>query len=506
MSSKPSHPAPTLQPDTSKVLTLPPRAVEPSPDSVATARRARERRRRLAFLFPLSLMALDAAMIGLAFWLAFRLRLFTDYVEPLVFADYYPMLAIQMAAMVTTYFFYRLYNRKRVMSPVDEFGRVLAGTSVGNVITLAATSFLFKNQSEFDYPRLMIVYAWALTILFVTVGRYLHGRVQGGIRAAGIARERVLVVGGGETASVILNAIQRSPGLGYEVVGVVRAGGANGYKDLPATLLGTVDELPQLIDRLGIDEVIIGLPEANHQEIISIIAQAQREKVSIKVFPDLFQFMAGEMTIGDLNGLPLLTVRDIALQGWKLGVKRMMDVALSAAVLIAISPLMLLLAILIKLESAGPVFFTQERMGLDAKPFRMIKFRSMRQDAEAVATWTTEGDPRITRVGRFIRRTSLDEFPQFINVLLGEMSIVGPRPEQPQYVAQFQQSIPRYMDRHREKAGVTGWAQVNGLRGDTSIFERTKYDLWYIENWSLTLDLKIMIRTALKFLFDRSAY
>ncbi|MBA3533140.1 MAG: exopolysaccharide biosynthesis polyprenyl glycosylphosphotransferase [Ardenticatenales bacterium] len=226
----------------------------------------------------------------------------------------------------------------------------------------------------------------------------------------------------------------------------------------------------------------------------------------MKVFPDLFQFMAGEMTIGDLNGLPLLTVRDIALQGWKLGVKRLVDMLLSGMALVALSPLMLLIAILIKLESPGAVFFTQERMGLDARPFRLIKFRSMRQDAERHATWTTENDPRVTRLGRFIRKTSIDELPQFINVLLGEMSIVGPRPEQPQYVEQFQQSIPRYMDRHREKAGITGWAQVNGLRGDTSIYERTKYDLWYIENWSLTLDFKIMLRTAVKMLFDRSAY
>jgi exopolysaccharide biosynthesis polyprenyl glycosylphosphotransferase len=204
--------------------------------------------------------------------------------------------------------------------------------------------------------------------------------------------------------------------------------------------------------------------------------------------------------------LPLLTVRDIALRGWKLGVKRAVDMMLSAAILVLFSPLLLLIAFLVKLESKGPVFFTQLRMGLDAKPFRMIKFRSMRQDAEQVATWTTENDPRVTRIGRFLRKTSLDEFPQFINVLLGEMSIVGPRPEQPRYVEEFRQAIPRYMDRHREKAGVTGWAQVNGLRGDTSIYERTKYDLWYIENWSLVLDFKIILRTAFKFLIDRSAY
>jgi exopolysaccharide biosynthesis polyprenyl glycosylphosphotransferase len=177
------------------------------------------------------------------------------------------------------------------------------------------------------------------------------------------------------------------------------------------------------------------------------------------------------------------------------------------AALIVLSPLMMLTALLIKLDSRGPVFFVQERMGLDSKPFPVLKFRSMRTDAEAGGPgWTVKDDPRVTRLGRFIRRTSVDELPQFINVLLGEMSLVGPRPEQPAFVERFRQMIPRYMERHREKAGITGWAQVNGLRGDTSISERTKYDLWYIENWSIWLDIKILIRTVVRFLSDRNAY
>ena len=503
-SSMPAHQASAKS--KGRILTLPPRAIEPAAGSVVAAQLARQQRRRASFLFPLSLIVIDALMIGVAFFMAFRLRLITDYIGPLSFTNYYPLLAIQMSVMITTYFFYQLYNRKRVMTAIDELGRVLAGTSVGNVITLAVASFFFKNQVEFNYPRLMIVYAWALTILFVTIGRYVHGQIQWSLKSAGIAREKVLVVGGGETAQVILNAIERMPGLGYEAIGVIPAGPVFQENQFSVPIVGYVEQLPTLIQRLGIDEVIIGIDDASNDEMVEIINLAQGAKVGVKVFPNLFQFMAGEMTIADLGGLPLLTVRDIALQGWKLTLKRLVDVVFGAMLLVLFSPLMLIIAILIKWESNGPVFFTQIRMGLDAKPFRMIKFRSMRQDAEKHSTWTVEGDPRVTRIGRFIRKTSLDEFPQFINVLLGEMSIVGPRPEQPQYVKEFQKNIPRYMDRHREKAGVTGWAQVNGLRGDTSIFERTKYDLWYIENWSLTLDFKIMIRTALKFLIDKSAY
>ena len=238
-----------------------------------------------------------------------------------------------------------------------------------------------------------------------------------------------------------------------------------------------------------------------------LISECERGKVVIRVFPDVFQIMASQVSIDDLGGLPLLTVRSIALSGWKRTAKRLMDVVGAACGLVLISPLLMLMAALIKLDSRGPVFYAQERMGLDARLFQIIKLRSMRQDAEIHgAGWTVEDDPRTTRLGRFIRRVNVDELPQLINVLIGEMSLVGPRPERPIYVNQFRRSIPRYMDRHWEKAGMTGWAQVNGLRGDTSIVERTKYDLWYIENWSLLLDVKILLRTILDWVKPPNAY
>jgi len=198
--------------------------------------------------------------------------------------------------------------------------------------------------------------------------------------------------------------------------------------------------------------------------------------------------------------LPLLNVRDVALRGWRLSLKRVVDLLMSSIGLVLLSPLMMLIAALIKLESRGPVFFFQDRVGLDGKDFKIFKFRSMRANASEESQWTVAEDSRRTGLGRFIRRFSIDELPQLINVVLGDMSLVGPRPEQPQFVEKFQESIPRYMERHREKAGITGWAQVNGLRGDTSIEDRTRYDLWYVENWSLWLDFKIIIRTVFKVL------
>jgi Undecaprenyl-phosphate glucose phosphotransferase len=263
-----------------------------------------------------------------------------------------------------------------------------------------------------------------------------------------------------------------------------------------------------MIREHGIQEVIIARPELGHQEVLTIISRCEGGQVGIRIFPDLFQIIATEVSIGDMGGLPLLTVRDIALRGWKLTLKRAVDLAITAIGLVFLSPMLVLVSLAIKLDSPGPVFYAQERMGLDAKPFWCLKFRSMRSDAEARGPgWTTENDPRVTRLGKLIRRFSIDELPQLINVLLGDMSLVGPRPERPIYVEQFRRSIPRYMERHREKAGLTGWAQVNGLRGDTSIAERTKYDLWYIENWSLWLDFKIMLRTFANIILgDRHAY
>jgi Undecaprenyl-phosphate glucose phosphotransferase len=306
---------------------------------------------------------------------------------------------------------------------------------------------------------------------------------------------------------MIQQKIIHSPALGYRVVGYVTHEENAPKAILGAPVLGRIEDIPRIINEQAVDEVIVAMPEASRREILDILSLCDAGKVSIRVFPDVFQIIAAELSIGALNGLPLLTIRDPAMRGWRLAVKRAMDIILSALGLIFLSPMMLLTALLIKLDSPGPVFYYQERMGLDARPFWMIKYRSMRQDAEKDGPgWTRENDPRRTRLGAIIRRLSIDELPQLINVLLGDMSLVGPRPERPIYVEQFRRSIPRYMDRHREKAGITGWAQVNGLRGDTSIAERTKYDLWYIENWSLMLDIKILIRTVLKIFTDRQAY
>ena len=418
------------------------------------------------------------------------------------------MMAIQVFTMLILYFFSRLYDVKRSMPRLDEFYRIFAATSIGTVITIASTTFLFKNTAlELDFPRAMVIYAWLLTVVLVTAGRSLLVLVRNWLRRRGLWSDRLLIVGTGDVGRMILQKVRQMPRLGYEVVGFIDGDDPPVEEIMGVPVLGGIDDIPELIKEHEIEEVIIGRPELAHQEVLAIISRCERGQVGIKIFPDLFQIIATELSIGDLGGLPLLTVRDVALRGWKLTLKRTVDLLGSAVGLVILSPILMLVAVIIKLDSPGPVFYAQERMGLDAKPFWCLKFRSMRTDAEKDGPgWTVESDPRVTRLGRLIRRLSIDEFPQLINVFVGDMSLVGPRPERPVYVDQFRRSIPRYMDRHREKAGMTGWAQVNGLRGDTSIAERTKYDLWYIENWSLWLDFKIILRTFFSLLGSRHAY
>lgn len=465
-------------------------------------------------LFAITLILSDILMTAGAFVLAYHLRTWIPWPNPPInlspLRNYSGMLATQVVTIFLVFFFYRLYHQTRAVSRVDEFYSIFGAVSIGTMMSVALSSLFFKNSIlDLDFSRMMIVYAWLLTLILVTLGRVIHHALRSCAQARGWGRDRVIIVGTGDVGQMVLQKILYSPELGYKVAGFVTRNGAPPPASavLGAPVLGNADELPRLIDEHAINEVIIALPEASHQEILNVIAHCDRSTITIKVFPDVFQFIAGQVSIDDLGGLPLLSMRDVAMRGWKLTLKRLMDIVGSAAGLVFLSPLMLLTALLIKLESPGPVFYAQERMGLDARPFMMLKFRSMRQDAERDGPgWTRPNDPRRTRIGAFLRRLNIDELPQLINVLLGEMSLVGPRPERPVYVEQFKSSIPRYMDRHREKAGMTGWAQVNGLRGDTSVAERTKYDLWYIENWSLLLDIKIIIRTLFRAFTDRNAY
>lgn len=455
---------------------------------------------RVRTLFTIVLVIMDFLLIGIAFVLAYQLRVSVDWPEPLAnrlpLADYLPMLLTQAFSIVGVLFLNRQYYMPRSVSRIDQILYVFISVSIGILLAVALTTIFLRNDRAIsDYPRTMLVYNWLFTTISLIIGRLIINWVRKRLQDRGIGKDRVILVGTGDTARMILQRIVWSPDLGYDLVGIVNGNG-NEADILGVPILGQPEDLPDLITEYQVDEVIVAIPEKGHRETLHVISYCERGRVTIKVFPDLFQYITTTAGIEDLGGLPLLSVRDYALRGYLLALKRIIDFLGAAVGLVVLSPLMFLTALAIKVESPGPVFFVQPRMGLDGREFMMIKFRSMRTDAEKDGPgWTVKNDPRQTRLGGLLRRLEVDELPNLINVLLGEMSLVGPRPEQAYYVEQFRRFVPRYMDRHREKGGMTGWAQVNGFRGDSSISERTKFDLWYSENWSILLDTKILLRT-----------
>lgn len=452
-------------------------------------------------------------MLVTAFALAYHTRnaldLFTIPINPARLEQYVPMLLLHVVTTLVVFYGSQLYHLARSVSTLDQMRRILGATLLGGVLAyglqgLILEQLLIATEYQVAYPRSLFFYVLLYSIVFVELGRSLYRGLRGWLRRRGLDNETLLIIGAGEVAQDITARIRADAGMGYSLIGVV-ARDRNGRVNLAGVeVIGGFADIPQLIDSHAVEQVIIALPEAHREELEELINLCRRGQVDIKVFPDMFSWVAGDLNVDELGGTPLLTVRDIALRGWKLSLKRGMDLVFSFCGLVLLSPFLMLTALLVRLESAGPVFYIQERMGLDGQPFPMIKFRSMYADAEQSGPgWTTEDDPRRTRLGTFIRRSNWDEIPQLINVLLGHMSLVGPRPERPVYVTRFQDQIPRYMERHQEKSGMTGWAQINGLRGDTSIAERTDHDLWYIENWSVWLDFRIILRTLWLILLRR---
>lgn len=447
-----------------------------------------------------TLLLVDAVMLVAAFVVGHSgrevLPFFARPADQPELSHYLPTIILHTSTVVIMFYFSQLYHLKRAFSRIDQLRNVIGVVTLGTLLASGTQEFLLQNTAlEIVYPRSLLFYVGFFSVLLTIVGRELHRRFWTYLRRGGVVRDNLLIVGEGSIARTITEHVRGSPELGYNIVGIVSA--ETSEEDLLGVpYIGEYKDIPRLIDDHQVEQVIVALSDYRRGELVDLINLCQRGKVDIKVYPDLFAHMVGELNVDDLGGRPLLTVRDIALRGWRLSLKRALDLIGATVGLIMLSPIMLLTALLVRLESRGSVFYWQVRMGLDGQPFPMIKFRSMRQDAETNGrTWTVENDERVTRLGGVMRRSNWDEIPQLINVLLGQMSLVGPRPERPMYVQQFQEQIPNYMARHREKSGMTGWAQVNGMRGNTSIAERTELDRWYVEHWSLWLDITIIIRT-----------
>jgi Undecaprenyl-phosphate glucose phosphotransferase len=461
------------------------------------------------------------ALLGLsAFIAAYALRFHTGIIPvpkgipPL--RQYINVLPFIAVVVPFGFFLQGLYRLRRGRSRVDDFFAVFVGSILavlfGMMSTLYVETYIVisaRDTGALEVSQPVWVIFLVLNVALTFASRELMREVLERRWRAGIGLKKILIAGCGDLGRLVADKILEHRELGYQIVGFVddkAAGDHLGYRGFP--LLGTLDDAAQITVDESVDHLYVALPPEEHVRMLELLESTSREMVDVKVVPDLLQVIALRARLEDLDGIPVININEPPLQGFNSIVKRSIDVAMSSVALILFAIPLGIIALLVKATSKGPVLFHQERMGLDGKSFTIVKFRSMFDDAEKQTgpVWAVADDPRVTPVGRFLRRSNLDELPQLWNVLRGDMSIVGPRPERPHFVAQFKHKIPQYMLRHKVKAGLTGWAQVNGWRGNTALEKRIEYDLYYIENWSVRLDLKIMWLTLLKGFFHKHAY
>jgi Undecaprenyl-phosphate glucose phosphotransferase len=446
-----------------------------------------------------------SAGYALAYFLRFHVQIVpvTKGIPP--FTIYLSLLPVVLILWLLTSAGGGLYSAQRKNSTFDEFFAVARAGSLAT-LTLVALTFFYR---DYTFSRAMLILFWACSILISSASRaaiihFLKVRYE-----KGHGLQSVLIVGAGPLGEIVAQKIHELPQLGFRVTGFADDEApqvSNG--SAPMKILGGISEVGEIIHRHDIDQIFIALPREAHAKLEECLSLLDKEVVDVRVVPDIMQFVFLKAGLEVLDGIPIINLAETPLSGWYGPVKRLADMVFSTAGLIVLSPFFLVVGLLIKFTSRGPVFYRQQRMSLDGSHFSMLKFRTMREDAEAGTgpVWASRDDPRRTRIGSLLRRTSLDELPQLINILRGEMSFVGPRPERPVFVEQFREKVPRYMMRHKVKCGLTGWAQVNGWRGNTSIEKRIEYDIFYIENWSLSFDLKIIWLTIWSGLINKHAY
>jgi Undecaprenyl-phosphate glucose phosphotransferase len=470
-------------------------------------------------------VAVDILTTNAAFVLAYFLRFHSGFVVsqlPITkgipeISRYLLLLPFLSLLWPLLLYFHGLYKLKRGRSRIDEFFGILFSVLIGSALVLGLTLYVrvyYRYQPDVA-PQWE--YSQAVFGIFVLLDIAALNAARGAIRAylqrrwsAGYNVERVLVAGAGDLGQTVAETLLAHRELGYEVVGFVDDTPRRQVAGLP--VLGGLEQTVDLASMHRVDQVYIALPLEQHVEVLRLIKCVSNECLDVKVVPDLVQYATSKAALEDLDGIPIISLNEVPLSGWNSMAKRLLDIALGSLILLALTlivPVFPVIALLIKWKGGrGPVFYRQERMSLDGKTFLMYKFRSMTDDAEAHTgpVWAKEEDPRRTTIGAWLRRFNLDELPQLLNVVLGDMSLVGPRPERPPFVQQFRERIPQYMVRHRVRSGITGWAQVNGWRGNTSIEKRLECDLYYIENWSLLLDIKILILTLFRGFGQRHAY
>lgn len=447
---------------------------------------------------------IDLVLIALGFLVAYFFRfsgLFPLEKGIPQLAKYLIALPLTLMVFSLTFASLGLYKRRDQIISMDIIGEILLGSGIGTLV-LMSVSFLYR---EFSYSRLVAVFVFTFAVLFLILYRVIARAVLRYQFRKGRLGNKVAMIGITKLSRILANNMRAHPELGYRLIEIFSDEPISEYAELVPT--GTMNDALKAIEAHAIDEVYL-TASIPRKLLLELIIQAEANDVAVRMIPDFLEIFTSRFQPELALGLPLLSLRKFPLTRTNKAVKRVFDLMLSVPLFLILLPLMLLIGLVVKITSPGPILYRQVRLGQDGKSFKLFKFRSMRQDAEKATgpIWAKPNDDRVTGFGRIIRRTSLDELPQIWNIIRGDMSWVGPRPERPVFVEQFSSEIPRYMERLRVKSGVTGWAQVNGLRGNTSVEDRLDYDLYYIENWSLWFDIKIILRTFLAVFKGDGAY
>lgn len=449
-------------------------------------------------------IVLDILIVIVSFIAAYSIRfLLMEGIVSISLRESLQGIVYFLPVYVFLYYIFQLYTPARTSSVFREFGKIIRANAVGALIFILAL-YLLKL---IDFSRIMLVFFVILNTSLMIVERGSIRYILRRYRRKGYNQKHCIVIGRTDLSEDFFKAIKRNPQWGYQIIGYVDDDFRK--KDAHYKYLGTTEELNEILLKYYADIVIIALNEKGYHRLGAVIAECEKAGVKTNIIPYYYRYVPANPYIDDLDGMPVIDTRHVPLDNHlKNFAKRSFDIVFALLAILLTSPVMIFSVIMIKMTSPGPVIYKQERVGLNRKPFHMYKFRSMKvqKKEEEKRQWTVKDDPRKTKWGSFMRKTSIDELPQFVNVLKGEMSVIGPRPERPYFVEKFKEEIPKYMIKHQVRPGITGWAQVNGLRGDTSIEERIRYDLYYIENWTFALDIKIVIMTVFKGLVNRNAY
>lgn len=457
------------------------------------------------------LILTDFLMINLA-WLVYSyIRLKTGWFALIIAPEFLvPMIVIYFYWLII-FTFVGMYRTWFASSRFDEISTLFKASFFGIFLLFF---IIFVDDYMHDVAtatRILIFIYWGLFLFFVGSGRIIIRSVQRNLLIKGIGRRCGLVIGFNPRAKEVLDSILTAPALGIDIEAFVAVKNENIGKDYKGIKVeGTTDQLVEIINKYNVKEIIIALEKEDHDILVDVITKTEGKGISLKIVPDLYEILSGQARTSQIYGMPLIDIMPELMPEWEKKLKRLMDIVVSLLILILSAPITILTSIAIKIDSEGPIFFKQERLGQNGKPFNVYKFRSMIKDAEKYTgpVWSTKDDPRVTRMGKFVRKVRIDEIPQMLNVLKGEMSLVGPRPERAFFVEKLSEEIPYYRRRLKVRPGVTGWAQIKHKYDETidDVKIKLKYDLFYIENMSLRMDFKILLRTVFVVLFGKGHY